>query len=183
MAGRKQHVLGILLPVLAGGISFAHPAQAPAQETTSRTPVDSLRVVAIGFSLGTHDLGLLLGARITPWLSGAARLEGTGVASRRIIGIGPRVDPVADRYVRVYVLPLFGGVACSPGFFGNAASCIDRALHAAVGLMGGAEFYLNEGGSLSIGVEGGYWWVFESDDDARHGLSHPTVAALLRIRP
>lgn len=183
MAGREQRLLGILLPVLFGSLSLARPARTPAQEPTSGAPVDSLRVVAIGLSLGTHDLGVLLGARITPWLSGAARLEGTGVASRRIIGIGPRVDPVADRYVRVYVLPLFGGVACSPGFFGNAASCIDRALHAAVGLMGGAEFYLNESGSFSIGVEGGYWWELDESDVERFDLSHGTIAALLRLRP
>ncbi len=183
MAPGRQRVLGILLLGLTGSMPLVCPPRADAQETLSTTPVDSARVVAAGFSLGTHDLGLLLGARITPWLSGAARLEGIGVASRRAIGIGPRFDPVTDRYVRVYLLPLFGGVACSPGLYGSAARCRDRALHAALGLLGGAEFYLNDSGSFSIGVEGGYWWVFDSDDVTRSGLSHPTIAGLLRLRP
>lgn len=171
----------LLLPGVAA-CALAPPAHAQVEDDHSRTPVDSARVVDAGLSLGAHDLGLLIGARLTPWLSVAARLEGTGMARRRIIGIGPRFDFARDRYVRIYVLPMFGGVACSPGFLGSAASCLDRDLHAGLGLLGGGEFLMNESGTFSIGVEGGYWWVLDDPAVSRAKLSHGTIAALFRLK-
>lgn len=163
-------------------LAFATPLHAQADDDHSRTPVDSSRVVDVGLSLGVHDLGLLIGARLTPWLSVAARLEGTGLSTRRVIGIGPRFDVARDRYVRVYLLPAFGGVACSPGWLGDAVRCRDRDLHAGLAILGGGEFLLNDSGTFSIGVEGGYWWVLDDPDVSRAKLSHGTIAALFRLK-
>lgn len=166
----------------AAGLTLAPLAHAQVEDDASHTPVDSARTVVAGFSLGAHDFGLLIGARLNPWLSLAARLEGVGIATRRVVAIGPRIDPVTDRYLRIYLLPMFGGVACAPGWSGEVVNCRDRSLHAGLGLLGGGEFYMDDSGSFSLGFEAGYWWVFDDPDIARAKLSHATIAAMLRLR-
>src|SRR5512143_2466225 len=66
--------------------------------------------LAVGGSLGANQLGLELEWRPARVVALVARADGFPIADYPTVQVGMRIDPVGDRYARIFLMPIPGVV-------------------------------------------------------------------------